>query len=117
VLAGGSRERPLVSPPPVSFQFGPADPIPFRYSCVETFPGAAGYPTFGSATIFRAIMPAVWQQSKAAPLQAMGEVARNLSFPHFLCRGSNASRNPSPRKFNASNVLPIAIAGKTNNHQ
>ena len=37
--------------------------------------------------------------------------------PHFLCRGSNASRNPSPRKFNASNVLPIAIAGKTSNHQ
>jgi hypothetical protein len=37
--------------------------------------------------------------------------------PHFLCRGSNASRRPSPRKFSASNVLAIAIAGKTNNHQ
>ena len=40
-----------------------------------------------------------------------------LSLFYFLCRGSNASRNPSPKKFNASKVLPIAIAGKTSNHQ
>ena len=36
---------------------------------------------------------------------------------YFFCRGSNASRRPSPRKLRASNVLAIAIAGKTNNHQ
>jgi hypothetical protein len=72
VLAGGSRERFLISPPPVAF-----DSTPSRCSPVETFPGAASYPTCDSAMIFRAIVSGVRQCSKAAPLQAMGEAERH----------------------------------------
>jgi len=52
VLAGGSRERLLILPPPASFP----SIRPIRhvagYSRVETFPGAACYPMMGCATIF-----------------------------------------------------------------
>ena len=58
----------------------PSDATPFRYPHAETFPGAARYPTLGSAMIFHVIMPDVWQQSKAAPLQELvPTVHRSLS--------------------------------------
>jgi hypothetical protein len=70
VLAGGSRKRLLILPPHLAWV------RPIRhvggYLRVETFPGAACYTARGSAMIFRAILPAVGQQSKAAPLQALG---------------------------------------------
>jgi hypothetical protein len=52
---------------------------------VETFPGAACYKTLGSAMALRAIMRAVWQRSKAAPLQD--------SLRRRATRGQNESRN------------------------
>src|ERR1700747_1413198 len=45
---------------------------------VETFPGAACCTTLSSAKIFRAIMRWLRQQSKAAPLQALGEAGRKF---------------------------------------
>lgn len=36
---------------------------------------------------------------------------------HRSPRGSNASRNPSPKKFSASNVLTSTEQGKTSSHQ
>jgi len=52
---------------------------------VQTFAGAACCTTLSSATIFRGIMPVVWQRSKAAPLQALGEIVRNPSFVIARC--------------------------------
>jgi len=116
VLAGGSRQRLLVWPRPVSFPLVRPIRHIVGYSRLETFPGAACYTTLSSFAFCRAVMPAACRGQKRLPSRCY-RTHPKLSFPHFLCRGSNASRNPSPRKFNASNVLPIAIAGKTSNHQ
>ena len=79
VLAGGHRERLLMSPRPRVhwLRYRPIRHLPYPHA--ETFPGAAHYPTLSSAMISRAIMPGVWQQSKAAPLQARRILRRGLS--------------------------------------
>ena len=103
-----------------SVSVGSADPTPSRYSRVETFPGAACYTTLDRATIFWRDHASGRSTVKSGSPPGAGPVTPSichLSFLYFLCRGSKASRNPSPRKFSASKVLPIAIAGKTSNHQ
>jgi hypothetical protein len=47
---------------------------------VETFPGAACYKTLGNAMAFSAIMRAVCQRSKAAPLQDAPAYRTTASF-------------------------------------
>jgi hypothetical protein len=42
---------------------------------------------------------------------------RVVNGPHFRCRGSRASRRPSPKKFRARRVTDMAITGNTSSHQ
>jgi hypothetical protein len=71
VSAGGSRERLLVWPRPVSFSLVRPIRHLVGYSRLETFPGAACYTTLSSTVFCRAVMPVVRQRSKAAPLQVL----------------------------------------------
>ena len=52
---------------------------------VETFPGAACYITLGNAMVFSAIMRAVSQRSKAAPLQDGPAYFATASFTESFC--------------------------------
>jgi hypothetical protein len=52
---------------------------------VETFPGAACYKTLGNAMAFGAIMRAVWQRSKGAPLQDGPAYFITASFTESFC--------------------------------
>jgi len=73
VLAGGSRERLLMSPQPgLCLQMIRTLKPHAANSRLETFAGAACYTTLGSAMFCRAIRSGVYQKSKAAPLQALG---------------------------------------------
>jgi hypothetical protein len=84
VLAGGSRERSLMYPQLAVFSYDPIDRHRSGNSREQTFPGAACYATVSSAMVFRAIMRAVSQRSKAAPLQALQTANWKLLTPHLL---------------------------------
>jgi hypothetical protein len=59
-----------------------------RYYCkirVETVPGAACYRTLGNAMAFRAIIRAVVQRSKAAPLHGGPTYRTAASFTDSFC--------------------------------
>jgi hypothetical protein len=89
VLAGGSRQRLLVWPRPVSFSLVRPMRHVLGYSRLETFPGAACYTTLSSFAFCRAVMPAAWQGSKAAPLQVLPHppeiVISSLPLPGIEC--------------------------------
>jgi hypothetical protein len=58
---------------------------------VKTFSGAAGYRTLGGAMAFRAIMRAVWQRSKVAPLHRGWTYRTTASFTDTFCGMSFSS--------------------------
>ena len=95
-----SRRLPQTSPGVATsciVSVDPTDPTPHRYSPAETFSGAACYLALDSATIFRAIMPAVAAVKSGSPSGIDGSVIAPLESISSL-RSRTFSRNEGDDK-------------------
>jgi hypothetical protein len=73
VLAGGSRERPLMSPHRLRVTLVRTIRHRLGNSRAETFPGAACCTTLLNSMVFRAIMPTAWHSGqKRLPSRPLG---------------------------------------------